>query len=61
LIPAAEFRSASGAAPAFVIEHYRGKVQVDFVTGVGMGHIPDFTWSAIFPDMLTFLLARRLA
>lgn len=60
LVPALEIRPAKGTAPTFVIEHYRGRAKVDFATGVGMGHIPDFTWSAVFPDMLTFLLAQRL-
>jgi hypothetical protein len=38
-----------GTTPAAVTEHYRdrsGCASIDFATGVGMGHIPDFTWQS---------------
>jgi poly(3-hydroxybutyrate) depolymerase len=61
LLPSTELSPGSGPTPTFVIEHYRGPADVDFATGIGMGHIPDFSWPAVFPGMVTFLLAHRLA
>ena len=51
----------AGTAPTFVRERYRRPcADVDFVTGVGMGHVPDFTWPAVLPALTTFLLSHRL-
>lgn len=50
---------AAGTVPAAITEHYRdraGCAQIDFATGIGMGHIPDFTWPFVFPAMIDFLL-----
>lgn len=54
---------AAGGAPAFTIERHRdrrGCGQVDFATGFGMGHIPDFRWQPVLPAMVDFLLANPL-
>jgi len=59
-----QLRLGTGGVPTFLVEHYRdprGCADVDFATGVGMGHIPDFDWPAIFPAMTSFLLSHRLS
>jgi hypothetical protein len=35
--------------------------QLRLAMGVGMGHIPNFDWPAIFPALTSFLLSHRLS
>jgi poly(hydroxyalkanoate) depolymerase family esterase len=57
-------RRGTGGVPTFVIEHYRNRTRcadVDFATGVGAGHTPDFDWPSVFPAMTAFLLSQPRA
>lgn len=59
-----QLRLGAGGVPTFVVEHYRDSrhcADVDFATGVGMGHVPDFHWPGIFPALSSFLLRHRLS
>jgi len=59
-----QLRLGTGGVPTFLVEHYRdarGCADVDFATGVGMGHIPNFDWPAVFPALTSFLLSHRLS
>lgn len=54
-----ELRLGRVGVPTFSVEHYRNRTHcadVDFATGFGMGHVPDFDWPSVFPAMLDFLL-----
>lgn len=55
-----ELRLGGPQVPTFVVEHYRNRTRctdVDFATGLGAGHVPDFDWPSVFPAMTAFLLA----
>jgi poly(hydroxyalkanoate) depolymerase family esterase len=59
-----ELRLGKGTVPTFTVEHYRTRVHctdIDFATGFGVGHIPDFDWPSVFPAMTDFLLAHPAA
>jgi poly(hydroxyalkanoate) depolymerase family esterase len=59
-----QLRLGGRGVPTFVVEHYRNRTRctdVDFATGPGMGHIPDFDWPSVLPAMTAFLLARPAA
>lgn len=56
-----QLRRGAGGVPTFVIEHYRNRTRctdVDFATGVGVGHIPNFDWPSVLPAMTAFLLSQ---
>ena len=59
--PRVSVQLGTGTVPTFVLERYRRPCAgVDFATGIGMGHTPDFTWPAVLPALTTFLLSHRL-
>jgi poly(3-hydroxybutyrate) depolymerase len=59
--PRLSLQPGAATVPPFLLERYRRPcADVEFATGVGMGHIPDFTWPAVLPALTTFLLSHRL-
>jgi poly(3-hydroxybutyrate) depolymerase len=59
--PRTSVQPQTGTVPTFLWERYRRPcADVDFATGIGMGHVPDFNWPAGFPALTTFLLSHRL-
>ena len=56
-------RPGEGGAPPYTVERYRTGQDcgtVDFTSMIGMGHIPDATWTPAFPAIIDFLLAHPM-
>jgi hypothetical protein len=51
--------NAIGTTPAYVVERYSCHAggEVQFVSVIGMEHVPDARWQPAFPAMVDFLLA----